>query len=134
MDWRSMPVLRNDHLLFQDTSGRPAPHAIVPCLLCTKPFQMRPFIGDPDQICPDCWKTYADCATVLCVVCKVTICKLIPKVLDTGYYIQPRSVLHSDKCSICSPGLAMSTVIEIQAWENSYGRKKKIISIPTIRR
>lgn len=129
-DWTKLPVLRNDELIFQDTSLPPLPGAIVPCLLCGKPFLMGFFIGEPDQVCPECQKTYGDTARVICVRCRppVTICRLVPKLLDNGFYIRPRAVLHSDACNICRPGLTRSSIIEIEQWERV--RRPKTIILP----
>ena len=127
-DWRSLPNLRNDTLIFQDTSGAPRAHTIVPCLLCTKPFLMLPFVGTPDQICPECEKTYKDAAKVICWKCRITICRLVPKVLENGFYIRPKSVLHSSKCNCCAPGLTESSIIEIEQWQRTLRPNKIIIT------
>lgn len=126
-DWNKLPVLRNDRLVFENTGCAPLPGAIVPCLLCMKPFLMGPFVGEPDQICPECWTTYGDTARVVCVRCQppVTICRLVPKVLENGFYIRPKSVLHSNACNVCKPGLNESSIIEIEEWERI--RKPKTI-------
>jgi len=128
-----LPYLRGDRLLFQDTSGVPIPNSIVSCLLCTKPFLMLPFIGEPDQVCPECYKTYGDCAKVICIRCRppVTICRLAPKVMDNGFYIRPRSVLHSNACNICRRGLTESTIVEITQWEQT--RRPGKLILPTTR-
>ena len=114
--WQSLPQLRNDKLLFEDTAALPRAGAITACLLCCKPFIMRMYTGIPDQICSECWDVYKDAARVICVKCQVTICRLVPKVLDNGYYIRPRSILHSSACNVCNPGLTMSTIVEIDEW------------------
>lgn len=128
-DLQRLPVLRNDQLLFQDTVSIPVPGSIVRCLLCVKPFIMRPYSGSPDQTCPECWNTYKDCAKVICIKCQppVTICRLKPRVLDNGYYIRPRSILHSSSCNVCNPGLTHSIIVEIDTWMNSMRRGKLII-------
>jgi len=128
MDWKKLPILRQDKLLFQDTGGKPVPNTIVPCLLCGKPFLMPLYRGEPDQICPECWTTYQDAARVICINCKVTICRLVPKVLDNGFYIRPRSVLHSSACNICQPGLKQSIILEIDVWEKQVRPRKIIIT------
>jgi len=127
-DWSKLPTLRKEtyELLWEDTSGSPVPGKIVPCLLCTKPFIMRLYSGTPDQVCGECYETYKDSARVVCWKCKVTICRLVPKVLDNGFYIQPRNVYHSTACNICDPGLSKSTIIEIDEWQRTV-RPKKII-------
>jgi hypothetical protein len=129
-DLKSLPILRNDRLIFEDTVSAPRPGAIVPCLLCMKPFLMGFFIGEPDQICPECEKTYADTAKVICVRCRpqVTICRLVPKILDNGFYIRPRSILHSNRCNVCCPGISESSIIEIEAWERTRRPGKIIIT------
>lgn len=130
--------LRNDRLIFTDTSGAPKALSIVPCLLCTKPFLMLPFIGVPDQVCPECEKTYKNAAKVVCTGKNaksqehshppVTICRLVPKVLENGFYIRPNAVLHTDKCNTCWPGLDESSVIEIEQWQRVVRPRKIIIT------
>lgn len=128
--------LHENRLSFEDTSSTPRVHSIVPCLLCTKPFLMLPFMGIPDQVCPECEKTYLDTARVICrggvdgrrIHDPVTICRLVPKVLDNGFYIRPRSVLTSSACNICSPGLKSSTLLEITEWERVVRPKKIVVS------
>ena len=36
------------------------------------------------------------------------------------------AVLHLDKCNVCAPGLTESIVIEIDQWEQTVGRKKRL--------
>lgn len=126
-----LPLLRDDALLWIDTSGYPLPGKIVPCLLCGKPFIMRKFIGEPDQICPECAKTYKDAATVVCVNCNVSICKLKPSVLDNGFVIKSRAVLHSNACNICKPGLRESRIVEVDQWEKFLRPHKPTIIVPS---
>ena len=97
-------------------------------MLCGKPFIMRIYTGEPDQVCPDCWETYKDCARLVCVKCRVTICRVAPKVLDNGFYIRPRAVLHTNECNICKPGLLVSDIVEIKQWEQQIRPKKIIIA------
>ena len=123
-----LPELRQDKLIFQDTSRTPLPGGIVPCLLCTKPFIMPVFIGEPDQICEECRITYKDAARVICTRCKITIGRVVPKMLDCGYFIRPMSVLHSNACNVCKPGLQQSTVIEIDKWMRQNKPKKIIVT------
>jgi hypothetical protein len=106
----------------------PLPGGIAPCLLCGKPFLMGVFLigEEPDQLCPECMETYKDTAKVVCRTCKVTICRLVPRILDNGYYIRPRAVLHSDACNVCRPGLRASSITEISDW-NKHHRTRKII-------
>ena len=131
--WRGLPELRSDRLLFLDTSGYPLPGKIVPCLLCTKPFLMPKYVGNPDQVCGECRDTYADCAVVRChnPMCgDVVICRLVPKILDNGFVIKPRMVLHSNACNCCQPGLRESTITEITEWEHLVRPKKAVIIVP----
>ena len=117
-----------EELRFLDTTSTPVPGAVVPCLLCAKPFVMRPFIGEPDQVCGECWKTYNECARVICKNCRVTIGRVVPKVLESGFRIRPRMILHSSACNICRPGLTESTIIEIDEWEQTRRNKKIIVT------
>lgn len=125
--WGNMPTL--DRLKMMDTSRPPIPGTLVPCLLCAKPFLMPAYSGFPDQVCPDCYHVYADCAIVICKICKIAIAKVRPHMTESGFLVKPRMVLHSTSCSICSPGLAESTIIEVERWERK-ARPKKLIMIP----
>lgn len=120
-----------ESLRMQDTSARPAPHAIVRCLLCGDPFMMLPYIGEPDQICPRCAKDYEEMARVICSKCRVTIARLHPGITESGYVVRPKTVLHVDACNICRPGLQVSTILEVAEWERLY-RPKKIISVSPV--
>lgn len=129
--WRKLPELRaRDPLLFVDTSGYPLPGKIVPCLMCGDPFIMRKFIGEPDQICPECAKVYDEAAIVVCFNCKVAICRLKPGVLDNGFTIHRRAVLHCDACNICQYGLTESHLIEVEQWERQVRPHKPTIIVP----
>lgn len=107
----------------------PLPGRIVPCLMpgCGKPFLMRPWVGEPDQICPECAKTYDACARLICSKCHVTICRVVPKVLDNGFYIRPRMILHVDHCSVCKKDITVSTVLEIAEYERVVNPRKIIV-------
>ena len=129
-----MNTLRNDSLVFQDTSGRPTPGAIVPCLLCMKPFIMPVYLGAPDQLCVECWKLYDEAARVVCVHCQITVARLLPKLLDCGFIIRSRNVYHVDACNICRPGLTSSNVIEITEWMKNTREPKIIVPMMTIKR
>ena len=117
-------------LLFEDTASKPIPGTIVPCLLCTKPFLMRRYTGEPDQICAECWETYKDTARIICAKCRITVCRAVPKVLDNGYYIKPHSILHIDACNVCRPGIRRSEIIEIGTWMRTQRRGKPTIILP----
>lgn len=114
-----------------DTTGSPLPGAIVPCLMCTKPFLMRKYSGIPDQVCPECYDTYKDCASLVCSKCRVVVAKVVPKVLENGYYVRPNMVLHLDECNVCNPEIATSTVLEIERHDRIVGSKTRIV-VPTI--
>lgn len=132
MNWRKLPQLRDDKLLFIDTSGYPLPGTIVPCLLCGKPYLMRKYVGEPDQICEECRKTYNECAIVRCGSCikHPVICRLKPCVLDNGFTIRKQAVLHSNACNICQPGIKQSTIIEVDEWERAVRPHKPQIIVP----
>ena len=129
MNWKDLPIIRTDSLLFLDTSGFPLPGTVVPCLICEKPYLMRNYLGVPDQLCPECWKIYDGAARVICSKCNITICRVVPKVLECGYYVRPRSVLHVDACNCCRPGIKESKILEIDSWMRNI-RGKKIILTP----
>jgi hypothetical protein len=115
----SLPLLRQDRLIWQDTSRAPTSGGIYPCLLCEKPFVMGVFLGEPDQICEECASTYRDAARVICNKCRITIGRVVSKILDNGFYIRPRTVLHSNYCNVCRPGLNASTIMEIDEWQKN---------------
>jgi hypothetical protein len=121
--WGKIPKI--DGVIFEEAQRPeyPLPGKIVGCLMCEKPFLMRPYFGFPDQVCPDCFNTYLDCAKIVCQKCDVVIAKVQPDVLDSGFHIRSRSVLHSNKCNVCSPGLKKSLIVEIDRWERRMGRK-----------
>ena len=128
MDTDKLPMLRQDRLLWQDTGKQPLPGSIVPCLLCCKPYVQSMYIGEADQLCPDCQRTYSDAARVICVRCNITIGRAVPKILDNGYYVRPRSILHSTACNICQPGLNSSTIVEIDEWQRTMRPSKLIVT------
>ena len=124
--WNGISSIEN-LVLHYDTSEYPLPGTIVPCLMCAKPYLMRRYSGIPDQVCPECFETYKDCAKLTCNKCKVVIARVKPGVTDSGYHIRRRAVLHIDACTACNPGIRESVVIEITEWELRVGRTRKII-------
>jgi len=129
-NWRNLPHIADDRFMFMDTSQPAQPGKLTVCLMCAKPFIMPNFIGHADQICGECRKTYADAAILVCRHCRVTICRIAPKVLDNGFYIRPRSILHTDKCNVCAPGLMVSTILEIAEWMQNTRQAKPVIIVP----
>lgn len=128
MNFEDVPRLSNNSILFKKVKADPAlPGNIVPCLMCGKPFIMPPFIGTPDQLCGECLKTYADTAKVICSTCKAVVCRLTPKLLPSGYYIRPHSILHIKGCGVCNPGTTSSVITEIDEWERMKGRGRIIL-------
>ena len=128
MRYEDLPILTNNKILFKKVTADPAlPGNIVPCLMCGKPFLMPQFIGAPDQLCEECRRTYADTAQVVCTKCKAVICRIAPKLLQSGYYIRPHSILHVSACGICSPGLKESSIWEIDQWEKTRYRGRIIV-------
>lgn len=120
-----------DLILREPDYRNPLPGEIVPCCLCRKPYLMRPYSGPPDPICPECFTTYADCAKIICKNCKVIVARVSPEVLESGYYVRPRSVLHTLGCPKCSKRLRnmkeeqveATPIQEIDEWERRMGRK-----------
>ena len=108
----------------------PLPGTIVKCLMpgCGKPFLMRKYVGSPDQICPECSVTYADCARIICSKCSKTIARVVPKIMDNGFYIRPRMVLHTDKCGKCTDNLRVSNILEIVQYEKTISPRKIIVA------
>ena len=124
------PRVPFEHLYhYYDTSNRPIPGQVVPCLLCKKPFLMRWYIGTPDQLCPECHKAHDQSAKIVCIQCNMVIARIYPEILDSGFKIQSRSTLHCDKCIICDPDVEYSRILEIDRYERLVGRQKTIISI-----
>lgn len=134
--YNKIPTL--DQLRLTDTSGYPLPGKITRCLMptCGKPFLMRKYSGYPDQVCPECFETYKDCASVLCNTCRVVVARVMPSVLPSGFYVRPKSVLHIPWCAICKPPgddvqigdiACIAFVIEVQEYERQFGTSRKII-------
>ncbi len=120
-------IPETDGIYSLDTSGYPDIGEAYPCLLCGQPFLMRMYTGVPDPICGECFELYKDCATLVCSRCVNIVAKVPPKVLDNGYYIRPRSVLHLDICGTCDNTLKESTIIEIRNWEEKVRPKKTTV-------
>lgn len=129
MDLSELPILANNKILFKKIRRDPAlPGNIVPCMMCGKPFIMPVFIGAPDQMCGECIKTYADTAKLVCRKCNATVCRLAPKLLDSGYYIRPHSILHIKECGICNEGLKESAIEEIEQWERTQRNGRLVLT------
>jgi len=107
-----------------DNSKNAKANTIAYCLLCAKPFMVPVYSGAFEQLCPECKKTYRDCAVLVCKNCNAVIARIAPTKTDSGYVIKKGQVLHADKCNICSPGLTTSTVLEIKEWEDHIREKK----------
>jgi hypothetical protein len=114
-------------LYLNDTSKYPLPGTPAPCLMCGQPYLCRTYHGVPDPVCEMCYDEYHDCASVKCSVCNVVIAKVVPKIMPNGYYIRPRTVLHTDKCGICQPNLTESVIIELDEYEKTTRPKKLIL-------
>jgi len=128
MNYEDLPKLTDGKIRYSKVRPDPAlPGNIVPCLMCGKPYLMPYFVGTPDQLCGECLKTYADTAKVICRKCKAVICRLKPKMLSSGFYIRPHSLLHVEACGICRPGLRESVIQEIEEWERARGRGRIIL-------
>ena len=128
MTFEDIPRLTGNSILFKKVKADPAlPGTIVSCLMCGKPFLMPKFIGQPDQLCGECLKTYADTAKVVCRTCKAVICRLQPKLLRSGFYIRPHALLHVGACGVCRPGITESVIQEIEEWEKMKGRGQIIV-------
>ena len=128
-NWRDLPDLTNEKFVGLDTSAPCVPGKMSICLLCAKPFIMPQFVGEPDQVCPECARTYRDTAKIVCKRCGHVIARQRPKVLDCGFYVQPRSVLHVDKCNNCSPGLLVCKVIEVDEYMKRHFIPKPIVPV-----
>lgn len=119
-------------LRLSDNSVAPLPNGVYQCLLCAKPFLMGVFLGEPDQVCPECMVAFEEYAKVVCATCPghVTIARLKPgRVAECDYEIRKRSVLHSDGCNICRPGLKESVIIEIRTFIDHHRRGKLYIPV-----
>ena len=114
-------------LWLQDNSALPKAGTLLSCLMCGKPFLMQIYAGVPDQICPECYVTYRDCASLCCVKCRVVVAKVKPGVGETGFYTRPRTVLHIDRCNICDPDVTESVIIEVDEWYRRVGKDRKLI-------
>lgn len=134
-DWAKRPAIRvDDPLVLMDTETKPAIGTEAPCLLCTKMFEARPSIGDADQVCEECYKTYDDCAVILCEKCNRVQSRLKPGPQTDGYIVQKRQLLHLYDCPACCAGNAVLSpegyeihlIREIDEW-HKHVRDKKII-------
>jgi hypothetical protein len=133
--WGKIPSL--DKLKLTDNTEYPLPGTIVLCLMCGDPFLMRQYSGYPDQVCPSCYDTYKDCCSIICRKCGVVVAKVQPKVMESGFYVRPRSVLHIDLCNVCRGPVDaghkigevdhISCILEMQEYERQIGGTKKII-------
>ena len=121
----NLPTIQN-LCLFYDTSRVPLPGEIVPCLMCAKPMLMPRYIGNPDQVCPECWSTYDDCARVVCARCKVVVARVKPGPTDSGYHVRKREVLHIDKCNVCANGTEQSVILELEQQAKASGKATKL--------
>ena len=115
-----------DRLWLTDSSALPTPGTIVPCLMCGKPLLMPYYSGMPDQVCPECFGTYSECARISCSICKVVVARVKPGITDTGFYVRPRMGLHIDNCAVCKPGIVSSVIMELDAWYRQLGRQRTI--------
>lgn len=125
--WNGIQSL-GDLVVEFDTSQIPVAGQIIPCLMCAKPLMMRPYSGSPDQVCPDCFKTYSECAKLVCLKCNVVVARVKPGVTDSGYRVRKMAVLHIDQCNVCFKGetLLHSIIIEVDQWEKATGRQHKL--------
>ena len=128
-DWRKLPDLTDERFIGLDLSRPPEPGKMAVCLLCAKPFIMPLYIGEPDQACPSCMHEYRETAKIVCTRCKRVIARQRPKLLDCGFYIRPRMILHTDKCNNCCPGLLVSKVIEIDEYMKRHFVPKTIVPV-----
>lgn len=108
---------------FQNTAAALVPGIARVCALCEKPYAPEVTLnihGVQDPVCKACESTYADCATVVCELCHTAVAKIPPKLLDNGFYIKPRSVLHGDSCNVCRPGVKVTLLREIDDHQRRY--------------
>jgi hypothetical protein len=108
----------------------PVPGEEVVCLLCGRKFEMRMYIGIPDQSCPECFKSLRECAKLHCAKCGLLVAKLAPKKLDCGFEIKPGMSLRVDACSSCVPDIKESKVLEITKWKAQRGKVVAAASAP----
>lgn len=130
-DWRKLPVIRaDDPLVFHDGVTLPVAGSGVRCLICTRPFQLGPYVGAVDALCPECAKTYADTVAIACTRCRQIIMRVAPRTLGNGFVMRPRTRLHVSGCPGCMPHMkeafGSSPILEAVAWEKER-RERKII-------
>jgi hypothetical protein len=126
--WRPPPTssIRN----WERLRSPPVPGTEVPCLLCGKMFEMRPYVGAPDQSCGECFKTLRETARLHCAGCGALVAKLVPKKLDCGFEIRKGMSLRLDRCSLCDDGVTKSKVLEIRQWMEQKGKVLPARSMP----
>ena len=118
-----------DWEVFQEEGekGTPAPLSTAHCVMCRKPFIVPLYTGVYDPVCGECFKTYMDTAKVVCAACGNVVGRVVPGVKDCGYEVKAREVLHTNKCSLCCPDIATSTILEIDMWMQ-YNREPVLYS------
>lgn len=113
-----------EHVLKFDTSKPPKVGDPYPCLRCVKLFVTPMYVGAFDGLCQDCRKLYGECATIICKRCRMAVCKVTPKLLDNGYYIAKRAVLHIPCCGVCKRMKEhdYTEIEEITTWQRQRGQ------------
>lgn len=101
---------------------KPKVGSMIPCAICNKVFQVPMYKGIMDPICGECFKTYRDTAVLICRRCNVVVGRIVSKMLECGFYIQPRMTLHTSKCGICDEKIKESTIEEVDQWMKQHRR------------
>jgi hypothetical protein len=112
--WKEEPV--------KSDPTRPTIGSYIPCAICKELFQVPFYKGTMDPICGKCFVTYNETAKLVCQRCNVIVGRIVPKMLDCGFYVQPKAILHTDKCSLCDEKIKESTIVEVKEWMAKHRR------------
>lgn len=94
------------------------------CQMCKRPMEVTAEMWKNqeffDVLCPACERELAGTARLVCLNCRQVVCRLKPKRCDNGFVIEAGKAYHTDKCSVCSPGLIESKFLEIEAYSTTH--------------
>ena len=95
------------------------------CKVCGSYISGGDVIGE-DCLCPDCAAKYKKLAKIKCNKCNKIIGTVLPGKTDSGFVINPGSILHVNECPKCNPNIKETVIQEIKVY-NKFIRKGGII-------
>lgn len=89
------------------------------CIMCGRMSDVNDMqkLSNNQFMCKECTELYKDAATIVCATCGAHVAKVVPGVIDCGYDIKPKEVLHVDKCINCCEDVTVSEILEITEWQ-----------------